>query len=54
LRGAGERLGFRARRRDLRREHEAIKPPDRVAFNHDLAALADIGFQRRILAQPTH
>ncbi len=54
LRGAGERLGFRARGRCVGREHEAVEPADGVAFDHDFTGLADVGFERGVLAQPAH
>ena len=54
LRRAGKRLRFRARGRGVGREHEAVEPADGVAFDHDFAGLADVGFEHRVLAQPAH
>ena len=52
--GAGERLRFRARRRSGGRKHESVQSADDVTLDHDLAALADVGLERCVLAQPTH
>ena len=54
LGGAGQRLGLRAGRRGRRREHEAVEPADHVALDHHLAGLADVGLERRVLAQAPH
>ena len=54
LRGAGERLRFRACGRGVGREHESVEPTDGMALDHDLAALADVGLEHRVLAQPAH
>ena len=51
---AGECLGVGTGARNFRRKHEPVQPANHMAFNHHLAALADIGFQGRIFAQPAH
>ena len=54
LRSTGERFCFRARGRGIGREYEAVEPADGVALDHDVAALADVGLEHRVLAQPAH
>src|SRR4030088_784992 len=54
MRRAVEGLLVGASRRGVGREPESVEPADGMALDHDLSALADVGLEHRVLAQPSH